>query len=134
MKWRAQISGFVLVGIAATGLQYVLMALMIHGLNWQALPAGALAYLGSAVFNYLLNRRFVFRSHARHAVAGLRFAVIVAVGLGLNSALLHLGTAWLDWHWLAAQGISTVMVMFNNFLLAKFWAFGRGRDIQGGDE
>ncbi|MBA4344296.1 MAG: hypothetical protein C0423_19325 [Methylibium sp.] len=134
MNWRTQISGFALVGIVATGLQYVLMAVMIHGFDWQALPAGALAYVGSAVFNYLLSRRFVFRSQARHAVAGLRFAVIVVVGLGLNSMLLHLGTVWLEWHWLPAQGVSTALVMFNNFLLAKFWAFDRCRRIQGVDE
>ncbi|QPF73701.1 GtrA family protein [Roseateles sp. DAIF2] len=124
--WRWQFSAFALVGGLATAVQYLLMALLIDALGWPAVPASGLSYAISAALNYLLNRRYVFRSRVSHGVAGPRFLLIVLIGLALNMGLLYIGVEMLDLHWLLAQLFTTALVMLNNFLLAKFWAFGRG--------
>ncbi len=127
MNWRRQLSAFAGVGAVATAFQYALMALLIHVFTWPALISSGLSYAASAILNYALNRRFVFRSRARHVVAGPRFLIIVLSGLALNLILLKAGIELLGLHWLPAQLIATAVVMLSNFGLAKFWAFRQGQ-------
>lgn len=123
MSLKFQISGFAVVGACATLVQYGLMALLIGQMRQEVVLASTISYALSALFNYALNRRFVFRSQSRHSDALPKFAVTALLGLALNAAFMYLFSRIFTVHWFVIQAITTCIVMISNFLLSKFWVF-----------
>ena len=118
-----QLLRFCLVGGAATGLMFGLLWLLVELAGLPPTPASALGYCVSAAFNYLANRRFTFQSDAAHQQAAPRFAAVMLAGLGLNSAIMALGTIWQDFHYLLVQIVATGVVLLWNFLANRYWTF-----------
>lgn len=85
--------------------------------------ATALGALGGAMVAYLANRRFTFSSVARHRRALPRFFVVAALGAGLNSLIVWVGTSALIWHYLAAQAVATVVILALTYHLNRSWTF-----------
>ncbi|MFT4100352.1 MAG: GtrA family protein [Burkholderiaceae bacterium] len=117
---------FLGVGLAATVLQY---AVLIAGVEWgklQAAYASALGFALGAILNYLLNRRYTFRSKASHASSVARFLIVVALGLAANVLLMTLFNGYFGWNYVLSQVMTTGMVTLWNFVGHSLWTF-RGR-------
>ncbi|WP_052378567.1 GtrA family protein [Polycyclovorans algicola] len=114
--------GFLSVGVASTALHYALMTTAVELLGSPEIPAAAAGFLAGAALNYGLNRRLSFASKRPHRQGLPRFALMVALGVLLNSALLGLGLR-LGLHYLPAQMLATVAVMGFNFACMKYWIF-----------
>lgn len=114
---------FLLVGGLATVLMYVLLVIGTEILGIVPVISSALAYLLSALANYALNHRFTFRSDQAHRVALLRFAIVSGSGLLLNALIMFVGTELYSWHYLIAQVLATICVLFWNFLGSQLWTF-----------
>lgn len=114
---------FLGVGGVATLIQYGLLILLVEKLAVDTVQASAASYAISAVFNYLMNYYFTFSSAASHKLAAARFAVVVVIGLGINSALMYALTEHLKLHYLIAQVSATVVVLMWNFLAHRFWTY-----------
>ena len=65
---------FLLVGGTATAMQYAVLVALVRWAGVGPTLASCIGFVLSAVLNYALNRRFTFRSQARHAQALPRFA------------------------------------------------------------
>jgi putative flippase GtrA len=120
----AQAVRFATVGGLGTALHYAVMAALLHGLGTGATTATGVGALAGAALNYLLNRRFTFRSRRPHAQALPRQIALIASGWLLNLALvgaLHNGLGWPVW---GAQVLSTVAVLGWNFAGSRRWVFG----------
>lgn len=115
---------FAAVGAAATGIQYVLLVLLVRFAGMGAPLASSLGFLASAAANYLLNYRYTFRSRHPHGPAVLKFAALASVGLLLNAGLMRLLTES-GWNYLIAQVAATAVVLMWNFLGNSLWTFGR---------
>lgn len=116
--WR-----FAAVGGLGTGTHYAVMAWLLHGLGTSATTATGVGALAGAALNYLLNRRFTFRSQRPHAQALPRNIALVASGWLLNLGLvgaLHNGLGWPVW---GAQVLSTAAVLGWNFAGSRLWVF-----------
>jgi putative flippase GtrA len=107
---------FLLVGGLSTLLQYVVLLTLVRLFRADAVLASTLGFALSALVNYYLNYRLAFHSSRPHGSALARFSAVALIGLQLNGAIMHGAVHWLSLHYLVAQVIATVLVLFWNFL------------------
>jgi len=113
---------FLLVGGAATALQYIIMFGLVAGAGVAAVIASAIGFCVSAVFNYVCNAAFTFRSGQPHGQAVPRFVMTAAAGLAINSLLLSLLMA-IGLPLVPAQVLTTVGVLLWNYCINAIWTF-----------
>ncbi|MFM7533324.1 MAG: GtrA family protein [Rubrivivax sp.] len=120
------LSRYAAAGALATASHYLLMGALVELGGWPAgLGALAGATLGAGV-SYGLNRAWTFAGHpAPHREAMPRFLAVAGCGALLNGLLVWAGTAWLGWHWLAAQAFATLLVLLASYAANRHWTFGR---------
>jgi putative flippase GtrA len=119
----ARMLRFLLVGGLSTLAHYLLLALLVEWSAVGVLPATAAGYVLGAVVNYLLNRRFTFRSARAHGAAVPRFVAVWLAGLLATVLLMALWVQVLGWHWLPAQAVTTVLVLVLNYFGHARFAF-----------
>jgi putative flippase GtrA len=124
----AQLARFLVVGGIATALQYAILILGVQALGWRAPWASAVGYAISCVLNYWMNYRFTFRSSRAHSSAALRFGLVVAGGLAINTAVMWLLVE--GWHaqYLLSQVAATAAALVWNFGGSALWSFAAPRD------
>jgi putative flippase GtrA len=112
-----------IVGASNTILTFVIYTLAVE-LGVQYLVALIVGYLAGSLNSYILNRRWTFEAgHLAHGTVGSRFAVVQAVAIGANLALLYLFVHHLGIHKIAAQAILTVPVLAITFFINRAWSF-----------
>ncbi|QAU33274.1 GtrA family protein [Janthinobacterium sp. 17J80-10] len=111
------------VGCVSAIGHYGLLILLVQAAGMAAVPASAAGALLGAWINYSLNYRFTFRSNKRHAESVTKFAIVAAIGLLLNTLFMWIGVDWLGLHYLAAQIVTTALVMVWSFVANRFWTF-----------
>jgi putative flippase GtrA len=126
MSLQRQFSVFVVVGIAAAIAHYGLLIGLVEMAGWGAVPATLAGYIAGGVVSYWLNRRHTYESDRPHGEAGWRFAVVAGVGFGLTWICMHVLHDRLGVHYLAAQVVTTLIVLFWSFIAHKLWTFGSG--------
>jgi putative flippase GtrA len=114
---------FGIVGGLATGVQYLILILLVREAGVWPTAASAAGFVLSSVANYLLNYYFTFRSRRAHGAAFVRFLALAATGLVLNSVLMHV-LVGAGWHYLIAQLCATAVVFAWNFAGNSLWTFG----------
>lgn len=110
------------IGIAGTAVHYTALVGLVT-LSFAPILASTAGAILGACFNYVLNHRFTFQSRRRHTEALPRFMAVSAVGLLLNGLVLELFIHGMDIHYLTAQLVATVTVLFWNFSLNRLWTF-----------
>ena len=120
--WLGRLMRFGLVGAVATGIQYLILIVLVRGTGmWPAL-ASAIGFVASSSGNYLLNYHFTFQSGRPHGPAAAKFVTLAAVGLVINFVLMQvLGAAGV--YYLLAQVCATAVVFLWNFLGNSLWTF-----------
>jgi putative flippase GtrA len=118
-------------GAAATATHYAVMIAMVSWAKWPEVLATCVGFLAGACVKYPLNYWGVFASRQRHSVAVTRFAIALAVSFVLNAALFAILLQVLDVHYMVSQVLTTGVVLFANYLLARYWIFS---GPAGGDE
>jgi putative flippase GtrA len=114
---------FLLVGGLCTGLQYLLLVVLVEKTGFSATLASTIGYLASSVVNYFLNYSFTFNSVARHRHSLPRFLLIGLCGLLLNGAVTFIGTNVYGANYLVAQATATFVTLLWNFLVNLRWTF-----------
>jgi putative flippase GtrA len=99
--------------------------MLVEAGGYHAAPASAAGYAAGSVANYLLNRRWTFRSDRPHPQGLARFTCMVALGCLFNVALMHVLAADLGINYLSAQVFVTAAILLFNFSLSASWVFGR---------
>ena len=122
-RLMATFGRFVVVGLIATSVHYLVLVAAVELAGWSAVWGSGLGFGTGAVVNYLLNRRYTFRSEVPHVTAVARFVVVMGVALALNQLLMHAFTVWLGVPYLAAQVLTTGITLFWNFVGNGLWSF-----------
>lgn len=122
MRSSHQFLLFAAMGAVGTGVHYLTLILLVSvlGLN-PGIGAGTGAVMGAAV-NYVLNRRFTFRSEGRHLQAVTRYALLAIVGAIANGLLV----GWLSnagLHYLLGQVLATLIILAGNYFASRKWIF-----------
>jgi putative flippase GtrA len=113
---------FLVVGAAATAVQYAILVAAVEMLGMAPTPASVLGFAISALFNYVANKHITFDATTPNVVALPRFAAMVALGLLTTSVCMRAFTA-LGLYYLLSQIITTLVVMTINFQIASRWVF-----------
>lgn len=111
------------VGALATALHY---AVLVAGTEYGGLEPAVASAFGSicgAVFSYVCNRRFTFASATPHRATFPRFIAVAVLGASVNAFVVALGTLQFGWHYLIAQMVATLLVLFGGFALNRSWTF-----------
>lgn len=116
---------FLVVGLMATGVQYLVLVVGVEVLGTMPPRASATGFVLGAVVGYLLNRSYTFRSSVDHLSGASRFATVAAVGLVANILFMVLLTGYLHLHYVLAQILTTGAVMLWNFAANAMWTFRR---------
>ena len=122
-----QFGKFAAVGITSLAVDYILLLVLVELLHVDFLIATSASFLASVVVNYFLSMRYVFsrRDDLSRKREFTNFAVLSAVGLGLNDLFMFVGVAVLSIGYQVMKLISTFMVTWYNF-------FSRRRFLDGG--
>lgn len=125
----AQIMKFGVVGILATLLDYVVMIVLTEVFGVPPVASSTISFSISVVFNYLASMRYVF-SH-REGMSRRRefiiFLVLSIIGLGINAALMWVGTELAGIDYRIVKLFATAVVMVWNFVSRKVLLDGSGR-------
>ena len=117
---------FAVVGFASLAVEYALLACFL-GARMNYLAATTISFAVSIAVNYLLSMKYVF-TH-RDGLSRRReftiFAVLSAIGLGLNDFYMFVGVGLLNVGTMAMKLISTFFVTWYNY-------FTRRRFLDGG--
>ena len=119
----AQFIVFTTVGGIATAVHYLLLIVLVDGLDVAPVPASVVGYVLAAIVNYLLNYYITFRSRKQHHEALAKFALIATLGLGLNTAIMAIGINWLALHYILSQMLATGITLIWNFIANRLWTF-----------
>lgn len=110
-----------LVGVVNTLLGFsIVFGLMFLGLS--PLVSNAIGYGVGAMFSYILNGKYTFKSTASHGKIIFKFFGVLAVAYSLN--ILILQTLLPSTNPYLAQLISGVVYTLSSFLMMRFFVFG----------
>jgi len=118
-----QFAAFFGVGLVAAIVHYGLLISLVEGYRMDPVPAALAGYVAGGIVSYLLNRRHTYASERPHVEATWRFALVAIIGFGLTWAGMAILVRGLAVPYLAAQLVTTGIVLFWSFLAHKFWTF-----------
>jgi putative flippase GtrA len=99
---------------------------LAEGLHVQPVAASTTGFGASIVVSYVLQRAWVFRSTATHAVAGSKFLTVTACAFALNTLVLWLGTEVLHGPYPVVQAAALVAIPVLNYSINSRWTFRTG--------
>jgi len=123
MKTIEQFIRFTGVGVIATFFHYVTLWFGHQLLNGDAVLWSFAGSIIGAVIGYILNYLFTFEKTGSILSGGVRYGVMVTLGISLNAAFMWIFVDILSLYAWYAQLISTGLVFLFNFLMSKFWVF-----------
>jgi putative flippase GtrA len=118
-----RLARFALVGSFATLSQFAILIALVESVRMEPEFASSIGFVISAGLNYLINRRFTFRSSVSHVSAIPRFAATATVGLLLNYLVMLGMTEELSVQYLVAQVVATGVSFLWNFFVNQSWSF-----------
>jgi putative flippase GtrA len=124
-RHRYSIPMYVGAGGIATGCHYVVTIAAVELLGVRPVIASATGFAIGALVKYWLNYFVAFRSGERHAVAVPRFVLMLALLLGLNTAVFALLNEAAGLHYMLAQVLTTGLLIPPGYLLSRLWVVRR---------
>lgn len=118
-----QIRNFLIVGVAVTAFDFVMLKLLADGLKLHYLLAAGLAFLISTLLNYLLSMKFVFKGRqgrSRREEFSV-FLILCAMGLALTELFIWLFVGKLELHYMLAKLFTTFFVTLWSFFSRKIF-------------
>jgi len=117
---------YFVVGLIATGVDWVLFSILIVVLDWNYLLAGALSFIVATFAGYVSSLRLVFRGgrHKRWVEIGLIY-LASALGLAVHMGVLLVLAGWLGLNVFVAKVAATGATFLWNFSTRYLWIFHR---------
>lgn len=116
-----QFMKFGVVGAIAFVIDYGLMVVLTELFGVEYLLSATISFIASVVFNYVASMRYVF-THKEGLSRRREFTIFVvlsAIGLGINDALMWVGTSLFGISYLITKVAATAIVMVYNFVTRK---------------
>ena len=117
-----KLGNFGLIGIVATGIDFVLLYFFTSVLQLNLYLATVLAFSLALVFNYIASMKYVFV--AKEGLSASQrsgiFLFTALVGLGINQLFMFLGVDVLHANYLIAKFMATFFSMAFNFVVRQW--------------
>ena len=114
-----------IVGGLAFCIDFVLLCFFSGYCSLHYLVSATISFTAGLVVNYLLSVKYVFHNHRlnnRHNEFYV-FALIGAIGLLINDAIMYLITDAISMHYVIAKPFSSLVVLVWNFTAKKYILF-----------
>ena len=125
-KLIEQIMKFGVVGVIAFIIDFGVMVFLTEVFGIDPVISATVSFIISVIFNYAASMRYVF-SH-REGMSRTRefiiFAVLSAIGLGINDLLIWAGTDLASFDYRLVKIFATAVVMVWNFVTRKIFLEG----------
>ena len=116
-----QFGKFAIVGLTSLAVDYALLMFLVQACEADLFFSTTVSFIVSVIINYVLSMKYVF-DH-REGMSRKReftiFAILSAVGLGLNDLYMFVGVTMLNIGYQAMKLISTFLVTWYNFFSRK---------------
>lgn len=120
-KTTKQFGKFAIVGLTSLAVDYALLMFLVEACKADLFFSTTVSFIASVIVNYVLSMKYVF-DH-REGMSRKReftiFAILSAVGLGLNDLYMFVGVTMLNIGYQAMKLISTFLVTWYNFFSRK---------------
>ena len=123
-----QFAKFALVGFASLAVEYAMLLALVELMGVDFLMGTTISFIASIIVNYALSMKFVFEhkddmSRKREFTI---FAILSAIGLGLNDLYMFVGVAVFNIGYQLMKLVSTFLVTwYNYFSRRRFLDAGR---------
>lgn len=118
-----QLFRFLVAGVLATALQYVVLWFGVEVLAWQPPWASGVGYLAGSVLSYVSNYFFTFASDRSHPETVMKFYIMVAIGWCVNTGAMAFLTQFMHWGIWVSQVLATLVTLVWNFLISRHIVF-----------
>ncbi|WP_270497238.1 GtrA family protein [Collinsella tanakaei] len=116
-----QFGKFAIVGLTSLAVDYALLMFLVEACEADLFFSTTVSFIVSVIINYVLSMKYVFVH--REGMSRKReftiFAILSAVGLGLNDLYMFVGVTMLNIGYQAMKLISTFLVTWYNFFSRK---------------
>ena len=123
-----QFAKFAFVGFASLAVEYAMLLALVELMGVDFLMGTTISFIASIIVNYALSMKFVFEhkddmSRKREFTI---FAILSAIGLGLNDLYMFVGVAVFNIGYQLMKLVSTFLVTwYNYFSRRRFLDAGR---------
>ena len=116
-----QFGKFAIVGLTSLAVDYALLMFLVEACEADLFFSTTVSFIVSVIINYVLSMRYVFdhREGMNRKREFTIFAILSAVGLGLNDLYMFVGVTMLNIGYQAMKLISTFLVTWYNFFSRK---------------
>lgn len=111
------------VGAIGTTAHYLTLVTMVQLFATNAVTASSSGFVIGATVNYIVNYHYTFASNKRHQETATKFFLVAGAGFLLNGLLMHWMITEPGLHYLLAQIIATIIVVFWTFIGNQIWTF-----------
>ncbi len=119
----ARVVRYLVAGATAAAVHLLVTTAFVEAGGSAPVVASTVGFLVGLVVSYALQRRWVFVSAGRHRRDLPRFLTVIAVALGINTVIVHVGVEVLGVHYVLAQLTVFAVVPVSNYLLHARWTF-----------
>ena len=118
---------YLAVSALAFCVDITLLFILVHYMSWWYLAAATVSFLAGLLVSYSLSIALVFKYRRldRPHVEFAAFAVIGAIGVALNAAVIAVGVNYLGLHFLVAKCGAAGVTFAWNFLARRQMLFVR---------
>ncbi len=114
---------FIVVGLISTAVHFVVFTLCYKVFNLGIVASTIFGFMTSLVVAYCLNYWITFKSKRIHTSSFPRYLATTLIGLAWNIGLMLFFVEYMAFHYAFAFVCMSAVVMVNNYVLSKFWAF-----------
>lgn len=111
---------YAVVGVATLAL-YLALGEALRRLRWPMSALASVPFALAVLFNYLLQRGWVFKDHGPSRSSAPRFAAMIALGYTINYLALATLSSWIPL--VFAQVVAACLVVVSNAALSFTWVF-----------
>lgn len=116
---------FCLIGVVSFCIDFGVYFIFTRFVGLYYILSGFLSFMVAVTFSFFANRAWTFKvaSEVENKLQALKFFLTSSIGIAINLSLFYLVVDFLHWYDLPAKIAMTVLVVFFNFSLNKFWTF-----------
>ena len=116
---------FAFVGVLNTLLNWILF-FMLNSIGVYYIVSNVMAYSISTINSYIWNSKWVFKYEGNNKkITTIRFISLNIFGLTVNTIILFLLVDIIKLNKIMGLIITTIIVMFVNYLVNKLWFFSK---------
>ena len=124
---QAAISRFTMVGAACFVLNLLILWAGTGLLGAHYLISAAVSFVAVTYFSFMLNRFFTFRASGDMGRQTARYYVVTVTSLGLSLLSMHVLVDLAELHYLLANCLAAVLLLFGNYAAHSYWTFAQAR-------